>query len=632
MTLDLAQLREGWDFEAKLAGGRDGRGAVPASFFETYSAMANTDGGTVVLGVQERTDKSLEVRGLADIDKVEQELWDLLDNRNKVSANILQRADVQRLRADGADVLVIQVPRADRRLRPVYLNGNPLVAFRRSGEGDRRCNELQVRRMIADASDEPRDGTVLVNYGLDDIDGDTLDAWRNVFRAHERNHPFLTGDDTALLTGLGGMQRDRETGKVWLTIAGLLMFGKERSILNYFPRYHLDYREMTGNDPAERWQDRVTLDGKWPGNVYSFFRRVIHKLTADLKVPFRLNANLERVDDTPAHDALREALVNALIHADYTGARGIRVFKRRTSFELINPGTLRVPWEAAREGNASDPRNPTLQKMFQLVGLGDRAGSGVPRILQAWHAQHWRVPELTEDFGADETHLVLSTESLLPPDVVEALYAAFGSRFEALPELKRTALVTAAAEGRISNRRLREVMDRHPRDITFLLIDLVREGFLEPHGEGGGRTYTLRIHGGATQPTLFDLVGEEPPSSDHSGASSAQSSAHRSMAAVQPVEIIANGLEQSLEQSLEQGLLPPLGAKVSTATLRTAIVTACANDFLTLAALARRLGRQAASLRRAVHDLLRDGSLELRYPNQPRHPQQAYRATPKAPR
>ena len=96
MTFDLAHLREGWDFEAKLAAGRDGRGALPVSFWETYSAMANTDGGTVVLGVAERSDGSFEVAGLAEAARVEQDLWNLLDNRQKVSANVLTQADVQR--------------------------------------------------------------------------------------------------------------------------------------------------------------------------------------------------------------------------------------------------------------------------------------------------------------------------------------------------------------------------------------------------------------------------------------------------------------------------------------------------------------------------------------------------------
>ncbi|MCB9545320.1 MAG: hypothetical protein H6706_05425 [Myxococcales bacterium] len=68
---DLDRLREGWDFEARRAGGRDGRGAVPASLWETYSAMANTEGGLILLGAKERADGSLESTGIAEVDKLE---------------------------------------------------------------------------------------------------------------------------------------------------------------------------------------------------------------------------------------------------------------------------------------------------------------------------------------------------------------------------------------------------------------------------------------------------------------------------------------------------------------------------------------------------------------------------------
>ena len=53
-NLELDSLREGWHFEAKLAAGRDGQGAVPESFWETYSAMANTEEGFILLGAKEK--------------------------------------------------------------------------------------------------------------------------------------------------------------------------------------------------------------------------------------------------------------------------------------------------------------------------------------------------------------------------------------------------------------------------------------------------------------------------------------------------------------------------------------------------------------------------------------------------
>lgn len=111
---DLEGLREGWDFEAKLAAGRDGQGAVPRTLWETYSAMANTKGGFVLLGADERDDGSFDLRGIADIEKVERDLWNTLENPQKVSVNLLSREHVQRLELDSRKFLLIRVPKATR--------------------------------------------------------------------------------------------------------------------------------------------------------------------------------------------------------------------------------------------------------------------------------------------------------------------------------------------------------------------------------------------------------------------------------------------------------------------------------------------------------------------------------------
>ena len=106
-------------------------------------------------------------------------------------------------------------------------------------------------------------------------------------------------------------------------------------------------------------------------------------LTADLKVPFVLKGDT-RQDDTPTHKALREALVNTLVHADYTGRISVLVVKEPAGFVLRNPGDLRVPAAQALQGGVSDGRNRTMQQMFLMIGLGERAGSGMSRILHGW--------------------------------------------------------------------------------------------------------------------------------------------------------------------------------------------------------------------------------------------------------
>ena len=156
-----------------------------------------------------------------------------------------------------------------------------------------------------------------------------------------------------------------------MTRAGLLMFGMHPVILQAFPFYMLDYQERTEATSEVRWVDRVTLDGSWSGNLYDFYRKIYPKLTADLKMPFLLEGG-ERKQETPVHVALREALVNALVHADYNGRASVLVVKSPDMFEFRNPGVMRIPVEAALKGGEADCRNRLRHQMFRYVGLANR--------------------------------------------------------------------------------------------------------------------------------------------------------------------------------------------------------------------------------------------------------------------
>ena len=85
-----------------------------------------------------------------------------------------------------------------------------------------------------------------------------------------------------------------------------------------------------------------------------------------------------RVDDTPVHQALREALVNCLVNADYYGRQGLVIIKKQNAIIMSNPGSSRIEIDAVKSGGISDPRNGTMVKMFNLIDIGERAGSGIP--------------------------------------------------------------------------------------------------------------------------------------------------------------------------------------------------------------------------------------------------------------
>ena len=119
----LLQKGERVTFEAKQA-----EKEVPKSIWETYSAFANTIGGTILLGVEEHRNgkdpgKRYEIHGVEDADKIKKDFWNTV-NSSKVSRNILVDSNVEAVDMDGRWVVCIRVPQADWRDKPIYLNEN----------------------------------------------------------------------------------------------------------------------------------------------------------------------------------------------------------------------------------------------------------------------------------------------------------------------------------------------------------------------------------------------------------------------------------------------------------------------------------------------------------------------------
>jgi ATP-dependent DNA helicase RecG len=611
---DLQTLREGWDFEAKLGHGVHGLGGLPRNLFSTISAMANSDGGRILLGAKEVSHNNFDFVGIADIDKVESDLWNQLDNPQKLCPRgLFRREHVQRIEIEGARMLLLEVPRASRSQRPVYIDGSiEKGSYRRLNDGDHRMSEQDVRRMLADADPE-RDARVVRHACADDFDAAAVNHYRDIFVARKPSHAFSRSTGVEFLRQIGAWSTDREARIEGPTYAGILMFGREQALRDLHPHWNLDYREHSPH--VARWADRVWPDGSWEPNIFNFYLRVVGKLLAGVKVPFALVGQF-RNDETPVHDALREAFVNALVHADFAGLGGIRVIRRPAGYELVNPGLPLVTTEQLWRGGTSVPRNPTLLRFFVLVSLGERAGSGGPTILHAWREQQWRLPIVRRDLDLVETSLELRQDSLLPDESVAALTAEWGGTFVGLDAIGRLAMATAHAEGVVSHARLRELTDLHPRDLTLALYQLVQRELLEPMGKGTGRSYRLRSAPLDLQVGLFD----GPSRSETLDAGSELTRAES--------EEVAQRSEEVAQRSEE--VLDDVSAVASSewaprAMVRGAILTVCAGEFRTVAEVASQLHRTTRAVRVPIASLVRDGLLELLHPETLNHPKQAYR-------
>lgn len=479
---NLEKYRENNRIEAKKA-----MGGLPGSIWETYSAFANTLGGVILLGVEEWPDKTLHAVDLPDPDKLIKEFWNNVNNPNKTSVNLLSSKDVFVQEVDGNHIVVINVPRAERSYRPVYLHGNPLSTYRRNGEGDYKCTKEEYQAMVRDASVKTQDMLVLNEMDMSVFNKESVRSYRQRMRLSRPGHVWEALEDEDFLMKLGAVGIGSD-GKKHPTSAGLLMFGNEYDIVREYNAYFLDYQEQY--DADTRWTDRIiSSSGDWSGNVYDFYFRVYNKLTQDIKVPFKMEGGI-RVDDTSVHQALREALANCLVNADYYGRQGLVVIKKRDGITMSNPGNFRIEIDTAKSGGVSDPRNGTMLKMFNLIDIGERAGSGIPNIFRVWREQGWTAPVISENFDPDRIMLSLAFKK---SDDKKVTIKSDDKKVTIKSARQKNEIITYLTDHvSAKNTDIAELLGVKSTRVKQLLKELLDEGVVVAEGNNKNRVYKLK--------------------------------------------------------------------------------------------------------------------------------------------
>lgn len=222
------------------------------------------------------------------------------------------------------------------------------------------------------------------------MDEKTIERYRNYFRNVNPGHRYNMLSEEEFLTKIGVLKE----GKV--TYAGLLVFGKEDALAGELVNYRIEYLEIPGtsySDSSTRYSFRISSER----NLFETFFEIYERLSKKVEVPFSIKQGI-RDDDPPHLQAMREALVNLLMHTDYfsRGNSRIRVFSNR--LEFYNPGALPKKIEFILEEDFSLPRNPIIAKMFRFVRFSENIGSGFHRMFRGWKEYYGFNPIVEGDF------------------------------------------------------------------------------------------------------------------------------------------------------------------------------------------------------------------------------------------
>lgn len=381
--------------------------------------------------------------------------------------------------------------------------------------------------------------------------------------------------------------------------------------------------------------------------MFDFYRKVYAKLTSDLKIPFHIE-NGQRKSQTPIHTALREALVNCIVHADYSERVSVLVVKRPDMFGFRNPGLSRIPISDVLRGGTSDCRNRILHQMFLFVGLGERAGSGIPKILSGWKSANWKPPKLWEKEEPAQTLLELSTASLIPDSARESLNIHFDGKFDTLSDFEQLIVATAYSEGWINHERACQLTTKHSRDVTLTLPKLELKGLLQATGEQRQKTYIIPggevlnpddVFAQPSTPNLTPSENNKGSNSPYKGSSSLGKQSelpternrdkHGRLVTPElklPVVDDLSYLTESFRSKLnETAAEARQSERLARDKMQMIIGGLCAGHYVTGAVLSELLKRKQEPLRQQhLKRMVDENFLELAFPQFRNHPKQAY--------
>ena len=369
------------DFEVKEA-----KSEIPKNSWATVSAFSNTAGGWLVFGVSKKG-KFYNILGVSNPEKIEQDFTTVLRNGSKFNRKITVKS--KKYNFNDKTVLAFYISQQSPREKPVYFNSQKNT-FIRTASGDQRATQEEIESFYRNSSYGEKDKEIS-KYHLEDLDKTSIEKYRNYFMNVNPGHRYNELTNSEFLHKLGVLENSK------VTFGGLLVFGTEDLLMETITNYRIEYLEISGisyQDAPTRYSFRISSEQ----NLWTTFFDIYERFPKKIDIPFKMVAAGFR-DDNPEHlQALREALVNLIIHTDYFSRANprIRVFSNR--FEFFNPGSLPKKIEYILQEDFSLPRNPIIAKIFRFVRLAESIGSGFHKMIKGWESHYGLKPGIEGDF------------------------------------------------------------------------------------------------------------------------------------------------------------------------------------------------------------------------------------------
>jgi len=432
-------------------------------FLKIISAFANSNGGKLFIGM----DDFGNVKGIKNY----KELLEYLPNKIKNHLLITPIINLEKVKEKF--IIAIEVIPAS---FPVFYNGKIFV---RSGSTTQELTGIELTSFLLEKTGQTWDKLSL-DADYSDIDIDTIEKFIEL--ADKRLPLIKEIRDFKLL--LEKLQLCTKEGK--LTHAAILLFGKEPQ--KYFPSA---YSKVGRFKTETEIIDTVVIKG----NLFNQLDGIISAIKKHINVRFDTSVRdfnvkgLTRIDiwEYPI-DALKEAVINSLIHRDYLGTAPIQIKIYDDRISLWNLGKLIPPLtiEVLKQPHSGYQRNPQIATVFYYAGLIEAWGSGTLRMVELCKQNGLPEPQFIENNQGIGDFMVIFNKDIYTEDTLSKM---------GLNVRQIKAILYVKEKGKITNKEYRKICETSERTATRDLSDLVKRNIFEQIGETGkGTQYIIRRH------------------------------------------------------------------------------------------------------------------------------------------
>lgn len=324
----------------------------------TLVAFANTDGGQLILGVSDER----QIKGVGNPDKLMQRLDQIAYNNCEPHITIIQET----IRAENnLVVVVVNIPKGDQ--RPYRTNRGDY--FIRTTSGRRRASRQELLRLFQSVESLYYDETLVLRASIQDLD---MRAFARFFE-QALQRPLPENEAQNMLKNMRLL--DEQAGQFHPTLVGLLCFGREPQ--RFVPNASISAARISGVSLSAAPSDVKQIGG----TLFDMFEDIARFTNLHLPIPHVIQGYQPENRPELPETALRELLINAIVHRDYTLHVPIRILIFDDRIEIRTPGVLPngVTIAAILLGAAHVLRNPPIYSMFNRAGLVTHPGSGVLR-------------------------------------------------------------------------------------------------------------------------------------------------------------------------------------------------------------------------------------------------------------